>query len=576
MFILVDAAQASDDWQFLGELLWCLAQLASRSDFSVCVATPDVAAAAAAATVATMSRRESNGTRRSGSRRARVKSPGAESAILLIQIPEENLAEVQEHIDQHLSADIEAQERAAVAAKIVDKAGGVRLWAEMATAIVNDASSEGVSAEIIISMLDDIAPLRRGSLDDLYAWKLTRSTAAEQRLVLVVMQWVMLAPEPLRLNELLVALRLTLLTCRGEQDGGLWDTSKTLDIEPAMSLKDLRKSDLDDQGIGTAMDSPSMFWKWLQQISQGLLKLESGGGGVMADSRLSSEPLGLQRVQPSHESVKDFFLKGRGFQTLLPPPVKPKARHPSTERFIDTSYYALLHVCLVYLNVAELDSLGRERKPVSAAPGEDLPPEETSKWRQHTEDQRKMIMASYPLLRYIVDNLIFHLLCPRDFRYFLPQRALLQLLSANRCRIWRRWTHLLGFGIADAEPAALLARAGPAAQRLLDPVYGARFRLERVLRKVWKTAVAQQRDGSGHSRSANGTPRRAHFRSRSDVSDRSMVFMLMGGDDPLKAQWMMPTNTVAAEGGGRARAGSSPPGSSPLSPRTLAGIQEVV
>lgn len=555
VFILVDATGALGETYFSG-LLWCLSQLARRSEFSVCVAS----------TVAMLPRTVSS--------RAAVRSPS--DSTLLIQVPEENAEEILLYLDTHLASDME--ERPAIAAKMVDKGAGVLLWVELVTKIVNDASEEGVSGEIVLSMLDDIAPERNGGgalLDDLYAWKLRRLSGVEQAQALAVMQWVILAPEPLRLNDLLVALRLTLLACRrGVNDndhGRLWDTSKTLVIEPAMSLKELRAADGDNLGIGTAMDSPTQFWKWLHHLTQGLLRLESEGS---ADSAISSEPLGLQRVRPTHKSVQHFFLKGKGFQTLLPITSDPHSKLPSTDRFIDTSYYTLLHVCLLYLNITELDSLGREKPPLNPAPGSALPPEETSKWRAHTDAQRRMVMASYPFLCYAVDHLVFHLLCPRDFRYFLPQGALLALFSANRCRIWRRWTHLLGFSIADASPDVLLARAGTGpAGRLLAPVYGARYRLERVLRRVWRIAVGQQGSGEGGSTTTpRTTPRRAHFRSRSDVSERSVVFMLMGGEDPLKASWLVPASPVRAKGGDVAR---TPIGPGTEATKTLANIKEM-
>lgn len=570
VFILVDAAAVSSE-RYNRELLWCLSQLSQRSAFSICVTTSTPPSVNTNTAAADMARAEPGSISRSATTRS------GSINVLPIMLPGNNVEEIRAYIDANLNADME--ERANIATKMLDKSGSVVLWAEMVCTIVNEASDGGVSGEIIMGMLDNIAPSGQGKLDDLYAWKLSRldEGSAEQKHALVIMQWVMLSPEPLKLNELLVALRMTILGFGKEENGkGTWEMSpdKALDVEPPLSLKDLRKGADDEGGIGIATDSPGLFWQWLQTISQGLLKLESGGA-----SGISNEPLGLQRVRPLHESVLHFFLRGKGFQFLLPLPADSQAKLPSTDRFINHSYYAILHACLSYLNMTELESLGREKKPLNMTPGEDLPPEETSKWRRHAEDQRKMVMASYPFLRYAVDNLVFHLLCPRTFRYFLPQRELLTLFTANRCRIWRRWTHLLGFSIADADPAAILGRAGQGpAKRLLDPVYGARYRLERVLRKVWKTAMEQHKvggAGSGPSGRTPTTPRRTHFRSRSDVSEGSMVFTLVGSNDPLKSQWLVPTSP-------RARSASSPatPRSPvvvmpvPASPKALGEIKE--
>lgn len=552
VFILVDAVENCGGI-YLRELLWCLSQLARRSDFSVCVATSEHATAMA---------------RDGGTLHARSRSAFSSTGLLPIIIPDYSADSIRAFIDSQLAEDME--ERDAIVAKMSERSGGNKLWAEMVTTIVNEASEDAVSGEIILSMLDNIAPTSRGRLDDLYAWKLSRLSLEEQAQALVVMQWVMLAPEPLRLNDLLVALRLTLLTRRlaGQK---AWDVDTIFDVEPPMSLKDLRTGN-DELGIGSSMDSPSPFWKYLQYISRGLLKLESAGG---PDNSISNEPLGLKRVRPAHESVLQFFLQGRGFQSLLPLPEDPQARLPSTERIIENTYYTLLHACLRYLNMRDFEHLGGEKKAANAAPGEDLTGEETRKRRKQAEDQRRMIMSSYPFLRYVVDNLVVHLLCPRQFRYFLPQTQLLRLWSANRCRIWRRWTHLLGFGIRDADPDAILNKARQGVGKtLLTPVFGARYRLERVLRRVWKTAMEQHRDAAPPGR-ASTTPRRAHFRSLSDMSAGSMTFTLVGSDDPMKSQWLVPTSP-------QSRSSSSPAtlrfplSGAPAhpSPRALSGVQE--
>lgn len=557
VFVLVDATAGITSKEYKRGLLWCLSQLAQRSDFSICVATstPDPE-------IEDM---------------ARTLSRSTTLSVLPVMMTASNAEEIHSYVESHLNHDLE--ERQAIATKMLERSGGMLLWAEMVCVIVNEASEDGVSGEVILSMLDDISPRGYGRLDDLYAWKLGRINAgsAEQMHARLVFEWVVLAPEALRLNELLVALRMTLLTRKTARKGrSWWDTGVglhgALDVEPPMSLQDLRNGAGDEAGFGIAMDSPSLFWRWVQKVSQGLVKLESEPD----ESGVSNEPLGLQHVRPVDESVLHFFIRGKGFQTLLAPPEDPGEKLPSTERFIDTSYYTLLHACLRYLNIVELDSLGRE-KAGHPTTGGDLPPEETSKLRKHAEAQRKLIISSYPFLRYAVDNLVFHLLCPRQFRYFLPQRELLHLLSANRCRIWRRWTQLLGFSISDAEPQAILTKAGQGpAKRLLDPVYGAKYRLERVLRRVWKTATEPQRAVGKPPGQRSVTPRRALVRSRSDVSESSMVFTLVGGDDPLKSQWLVPTSPRS-----RLRSNSSPatprsPGAqiSP-SPGALAGIREM-
>lgn len=557
IFILVDAAEICGQ-DCVRELLWYLGLLAGKSDFSICVATMELDIIDWA---------ELNGDK--------WQRPMSDT-LLPVVIPDNNSDEIRQYVVEHLVSDMD--ERDAIAEKMVDRAGGLSIWAELVVGVVNDASEDGVSGEVILGMLDDITSprlsTRQSKLNALYSWKLGRMNRTEMAQALVLMQWVMLSPEPLRLNELLVAMRLTMLTWPRAGLAG-WDMKKTLDVEPAMSLKDLRKSTSGERGI--TMDSPLLFWRWIHRMSQGLLRLESAGSG----DKISSEPLALQRVLPTDDSVQMFFLQGQGFQCLLPLPENPQDNPPSTESFVDGSYCNMLHACLLYLNMSDLESLGRGAKPLRPMP-DDLPLQEKTKWRKNAEDQRRMVMSSYPFLRYVVDNLIFHLLCPRAYRYFLPQKELLHLFTANRCRIWRRWTNLLGFSIADAEPRAILKRASQgAAKTVLDPVYGANYRLERVLRKVWKTALDQQLIGLSGS---GGSSPRMHLRSRSEVSESSMVFTLVGSDDPEKAQWLVPTSPRSRSASSPAapspRSPKSPRGppvmAAPLSPRFLAGIQEMI
>lgn len=479
------------------------------------------------------------------------------------------MEQVRQYIGQHLKTDVE--ERAATSAKIIDKASGILIWAEMVVSIVNEANEDGVSGEVVLSMLDNISPSRQdsrqGKLDDLYTWKLSRMSSREMSQVLVLMQWVMLSPEPLTLNELLVAMRLTMLTWP-KAGMGKWDAEKTLDVEPAMSMKDLRNLTSDERGI--PMDSPTLFWRWINRISQGLLRLHS----TASADEVSSEPLALQRVQPADESVRVFFLSGKGFQSLLPQPEDPRARYRSMEQFIDDTYCSHLHACLRYLNMTDLESLGRGTKALYPATN-DVPLQEKAKWRKYAEDQRRMVMSSYPFLRYAVENLVYYLLCPRMFRYFLPQKEFLDLFTANSCRIWRRWTHLLGFSISDADPATILNRASQGtAKQFLDPVYGAKYRLERVLRTAWKTVKDQQRVSTPGSAMVSS---RVHLRSRSDVSEHSVVFRVVGKND---ARWLVPKHsrsksaspTVLPSVGSPKR----PAMYVPHSIRALAGIQEVV
>lgn len=669
IFVFVDIAPTTAP-ATARDLLWCLAQLARRSTLSICVASRELDGPGMAIQHTSAF---AEGLRGLPVVAAKVddldlEDDEEESTTLTVNVATSNAEDVESYIEATLLPDIE--DRGVLAAKLAERSRGVMFWLEHAVAIVNDASEDGVSGEIVCSMLDDIAPevspptvagtatgtnlmlptsrSRSGSsssvmaaaraqdpgqarLDDLYAWKLRRLSVGEARAALVLMQWVMLAPEALRLNELLVAIRLTMLVW--PQNGGETQDkevdlgARALDIEPPMSLRDLRRRPAGGAEYVPA-DNPSQFWRWARRISQGLVKLEGEGRTTTnsSNSKVSSEPLGLQRVVPAHESVRHFFLEGRGFQILTPLPTQPpnsktKPQPPTIEQLIDTSYYALLHTCLVYLNMTDFDSLSRTSTANSntasahirtpSEPPSEAEEESTRLHRSNAEAQRALVTSSYPLLRYTVDNLLFHLLRPRALRYFPPQARLLRLLTADNCRIWRRWTRLLGIPDSTTSsssssgtdvPAAVLdkARSRPSAAVLLRPVYGASFRLERVLRRACKTAReqaalaarARARSRLRSQRSARSVksagaagdkapptprtppPRPGLVRS---ASEQSVVFALVGGgDDMPKAQWLVPKSPRSP----RLRSDSlgsigSSPMSNPASPGVLLGIQEV-
>lgn len=207
--------------------------------------------------------------------------------------------------------------------------------------------------------------------------------------------------------------------------------------------------------------------------------------------------------------------------------------------------------------MTDFESLGRGTGtgPSSSSPATDpmsMPDAETTRWRKTVDDQRKL-MLSYPLLQYAVDNLVFHILTPRLFRYFVPQMDLLRMFTANDCRLWRRWTRLLGISIADANSSTIIARASQSrpTRRLLHPVYGARYRLERVLKKVWRTAVEQ--NGQPKGRDGRARPRTPRTPKSADSSG-TLYFALDGGGDPGKAQWLLgstsPSTSPKGGGGG--------------------------
>jgi hypothetical protein len=430
-FIFVDVSDNCGP-SYLRDLLAHLSQLARNSDFSICVASGNPLG---------------------------IVEPNAIDVVM----QHRNADDILRYVNVNLVAEWEERNRAVV--RIGQKAAGVFLWAEIVVNILNAAIGEGASPDQIEYTLEEMP----GDLHGLYEWMLNTLNDREKAEALVLFQWVVLAAEPLRLNDLLVAVRLTRTWPMDE-----FRPYMALEQDPPSSIRELRKI----RNSEVTTDNPYQFNRWIRARSIGLLELRSEShhaGGVV------TEPWGMQRVQVAHDSVKTFFLSGAGFACLTPsshthPP-------PSTADLVDKAHYALLHACLTYLNMRDL-------APLSSSPHHTTPvsPLESPNWARSVHDQRALVTSSFPFLSYAVRNLLFHMLCPPYFRYFLPQAQLLRTLSANKCRLWRRWTALLGCA-ATAE-GVLGAHAGAAAGPLLAPVFGGRFRLERVFRRLSRMVAA--------------------------------------------------------------------------------------
>jgi hypothetical protein len=473
-FIIVEIA---DDVcpAYVHELLGRLAHLAHNSDFSICVASgyhPEII---------------------------------EEENVISVPMHLRNADDILRYVNLNLVAEWEERDRTVI--QIGQKSAGVFLWAEIVVNILNAAIIEGATQEMIEYTLEEVP----GDLHGLYEWMLSTLNDRERAESLILFQWVMLAAEPMRLNDLFLAVRLTEPNpfALYEERGPLM----ALDIGMPVSMRELRQL----RNSEITSDTPYQFHRWLRARSIGLLELKS-------DNRqhpTANEPLGLQRVHPIHSSVRTFFLSGRGFACLAAGDPSIPATLPIAD-FVDITHYALLRACLTYLNMRDFESLGhgaaRRRKATTTTTNNPLSPNpntntnlklETAPHYQQewyppptvtVSSQRQLIMSSYPFLQYAVSHLLFHLLSPRLFRYFLPQRELLAALAANRFRLWKRWTSLLG----SYDPAVIIAKhttepsgGGMGVAGLLSPVYGARFRLERVLRKVARLAAAWDggRDG---------------------------------------------------------------------------------
>ncbi|KAK4222399.1 hypothetical protein QBC38DRAFT_519237 [Podospora fimiseda] len=436
-FIFVELPDDSDP-DLVKEIIGRLSTLAQNSEFSICVTTNDYP-------------------------EIEQEASGAISIPMHLR----NTDDILRYVNLHLVAEWE--ERNETVITIGRKSGGVFLWAEIVVNILNAAIAEGAIQEMIDYTLEEVP----GDLHGLYEWMLSTLNDRERAESLTLFQWVMLAAEQMRLNDLFVGVRLTDSTS-AFASYHKFGPSMVFKIGKPFSMVDIRQL----RNSEITSDTPDQFHRWLRARSIGLLELKADSG----------QPVGLQRVQEIHHSVRTFFLSGRGFACLsagnssIPPRL-------TTGEFMDISHYTILRACLMYLNMRDFDSLGSPKSPKSprspAGLNWDIPSSSAA-----SRQQRQLITSSYPFLQYAVENLLFHMLSPTQFKYFLPQTEVLQMFSSNNYRLWKRWTLLMGTG--DAEIILeKYTEMGNATAPLLSPVFGARFRLERVLKKLAKLSTSE-------------------------------------------------------------------------------------
>lgn len=421
-FIFVDVADECAP-SYLSDLLSHLAQLAANSSFTICVASNHYAS---------------------------VTHPHTLEVIMR----EHNGDDIARYVSLNLLAEWEG--RAATVHAVASRSNGVFLWAEIVVNILNAAIEEGAMQELIENTVAELP----GEIEGLYEWILGTLSEEEKEDCLALMQWVILSPEPLRLNDLRVAARLT------RPWGTTRDPAAALELNPPTSLRQIRRPG------STTFESPYQFHRFLRARSVGLLELRG------SRDRVSHEPLGLQRVQVIHGSVRAFFLSGRGYACLA------GERAAGVASFADAGSYVLLRACLEYLNLTDFASLGNAplSPPLPVSP---VSPD-TRTWRRNVSDQRNLIKSSYPFLQYAVSHLLYHLLSPSTSRYSLPQLPLLHLLARDNLRLYKRWTSLLG----ASTPGQILAASG-SAEGLLVRFPAGRLAVERVLRTLYRLSVRE-------------------------------------------------------------------------------------
>lgn len=223
-----------------------------------------------------------------------------------------NKSDISRYVTAKLPKSLAAQNSDPVRAIIVQKAEGVFLWAVLIIEVLIRAEDAGEPMDSMMKMLDR-AP---GELNEVFKQILDRVDMDTRPDTLLLMQWVLLSQEPLTPLEVLSVLRP--------------DAVRIYSVGNATS------------GVTFPPDSRRME-RLIRSLSGGMVevKLDSPLKRGLYD-RYGLDDLGHLEsyVQFIHESVRDFPIRGNGFQALDPQiGTNPAAR----------SYEALTESCIHYL-----------------------------------------------------------------------------------------------------------------------------------------------------------------------------------------------------------------------------------
>ena len=218
---------------------------------------------------------------------------------------------------------------------ILLKSAGIFLWAVLALEKVLLQRDEGRGISSVLKEIDSVPK----ELATLFLTILSDMDDVAKSIALQLFQWVVLATKPLRLHE--------------------WEHILAfIQLRPPSSLQEWMHSP-------EYIQNGEQLEKRIRTISKGLVEVASRSHetddstddvSVGANPGSLSHDAGETRVvQVIHESIREFFLNGPGFQIL--------SRGGSNGRnaLVGRGHLSIMSTCLSYLDVMELDDLVRAR-----------------------------------------------------------------------------------------------------------------------------------------------------------------------------------------------------------------------
>lgn len=263
--------------------------------------------------------------------------PSISTALALhITLEDLNHSDIKLYVDNRLNmTSIPYNDnRARLRGEILSKSAGVFLWVVLVLDDILARWDDGFGTHTLLSRLS-VLP---GELTMLFKRVLNLDTLEEKKLTACLFQWVLLSTQPLRLHE--------------------WHHVMAFIRQPApRSLDKWRSSDY-------FTDTDEQLERLIKRISRGLVEVKRITSSedlqdvdqvsVCAGAGSLEMEYGETRiVQVIHESVRDFFLVGEGASCLL--------NGLNKDEFVAQGHLSIMHTCLDYIAISELDSLCEAR-----------------------------------------------------------------------------------------------------------------------------------------------------------------------------------------------------------------------
>jgi hypothetical protein len=227
--------------------------------------------------------------------------------------------------------------------KIMEKSSGVFLWVALVVEeILQTWDDEACNVQELVDRLDKIP----SELQATFSRSLLTMTKERRHLAKHLFEWAILPTKPRRLHE--------------------WHHILAFIREPApKSLAEWRQSryftETDDQ-----------LERQIRTISRGLIEVvgwterpqdpvNDTFSVIAGAGSLDMEHGDTRIVQVIHESVREFFLHGPGFSTLDP--------EADPAKILGLGHLSIMHTCLDYLMIKELDPLVLARLGLAATEG---------------------------------------------------------------------------------------------------------------------------------------------------------------------------------------------------------------